>query len=51
MKNDNLDKKLPESKPNKPAETRPNEKGSISVTGFVKIFDPKTKEVYVETRS
>jgi hypothetical protein len=30
---------------------RPNEQGSISVTGFVKIFDPKTKETFVETRA
>jgi hypothetical protein len=30
---------------------RPNETGSISVSGFVKIFDPKTKETFVETRS
>ena len=30
---------------------RPNETGSISVTGFVKIFDPKTKETFVETRA
>jgi hypothetical protein len=33
----------------KPA--RPNEQGAISVTGFVKIFDPKTKETFVETRT
>ena len=30
---------------------RPNEQGSVSVTGFVKIFDPKTKETFVETRA
>ena len=30
---------------------RPNEQGSFSVTGFVKIFDPKTKETFVETRA
>jgi len=30
---------------------RPNETGSVSVTGFVKIFDPKTKETFVETRA
>ena len=29
----------------------PNETGSVSVTGFVKIFDPKTKETFVETRA
>ena len=31
--------------------SRPNETGSVSVTGFVKIFDPKTKETFVETRA
>jgi len=30
---------------------RPNERGSISVSGFVKIFDPKTQEVFVETQT
>jgi hypothetical protein len=30
---------------------RPNEQGSISVTGFVKIFDPKTQQTFVETRA
>ena len=30
---------------------RPNETGSISVEGFVKIFDPKSNEVFVEKRA
>ncbi len=30
---------------------RPNETGSISVEAHVKIFDPKTKEIYVEKRA
>jgi hypothetical protein len=30
---------------------RPNETGSISVEGFVKIFDPATQEVFVEKRA
>lgn len=30
---------------------RPNETGSISVEGFVRIFDPKNKEVFVEKRA
>lgn len=34
-----------------PAAKRPNETGSISVEGFVRIFDPKSKEVYVEKRA
>jgi hypothetical protein len=34
-----------------PAPKKPNDTGSISVEGFVRIFDPKTKEVFVEKRA
>jgi hypothetical protein len=34
-----------------PTAKRPNETGSISVQGFVKIFDPATKVVFVEKRA
>jgi hypothetical protein len=34
-----------------PVAKRPNETGSISVEGFVKIFDPNTKEKFVEKRA
>lgn len=34
-----------------PQPKRPNEQGSVSVTGFVKIFDPKTQQTFVETRA
>lgn len=37
--------------PVKPAPKRPNETGSISVQGFIKIFDPKTQETFVEKRA
>ncbi len=30
---------------------RPNETGSVSVQGFVKIFDPVSKQVFVEKRA
>lgn len=33
------------------APRKPNETGSISVEGFVKIFDPKTQETFVERRA
>jgi hypothetical protein len=33
------------------ANKRPNETGSISVEGFVRIFDPKTQEIFVEKRA
>jgi hypothetical protein len=35
----------------KPTTRRPNETGSISVEGFIKIFDPATKETFVEKRA
>lgn len=34
-----------------PAPKRPNETGSVSVEGFVKIFDPNTNKVFVEKRA
>lgn len=34
-----------------PRPKRPNETGSISVEGFVKIFDPNTNEKFVEKRA
>jgi hypothetical protein len=47
-----------DSKETQPTETvtqsptkRPNETGSISVEGFVRIFDPNTKEKFVEKRA
>jgi hypothetical protein len=30
---------------------RPDETGSVSVEGFVRIFDPNTKEKFVEKRA
>ena len=36
---------------NTPAQKRPNETGSIHVEGFVKIFDPASKETFVEKRA
>jgi hypothetical protein len=37
--------------PAKPVPKRPNETGSINVEGFIKIFDPTTKETFVEKRA
>ena len=37
--------------PQNPATKRPNETGSITVEGFVRIFDPNTKEKFVEKRA
>ena len=46
----NNTQKQPESATKSQAK-RPNETGSISVEGFVKIFDPNTRETYVEKRA
>jgi hypothetical protein len=35
----------------KPTAKQPNETGSISVEGFVRIFDPNTNEKFVEKRA
>jgi hypothetical protein len=35
----------------KPDTKRPNETGTVRVEGFVKIFDPKTQQVFVEKRA
>ena len=34
-----------------PVAKRPNDTGTVSVQGFVKIFDPVTKQVFVENRA
>lgn len=34
-----------------PKDTRPNENGAVHVEAFVRIFDPKTKETFVEGRA
>lgn len=31
--------------------SRPNEQGQLIVQGHIKIFDPNTKQVYVEKRA
>jgi hypothetical protein len=46
QKDQSKQSKIPQS-----GDKRPNETGSISVEGFVKIFDPKTKETFVEKRA
>jgi hypothetical protein len=35
--------------PNPQPVARPNERGAIAVSGFLKISDPETKQVFVET--
>lgn len=40
-----------QNQPQKPAPKPANDTGSISVEGFVRIFDPNTKEKFVEQRA
>lgn len=47
---DNQKPVVAEEKTQEP-QKRPNETGTISVTGFVKIFDPNSKQTFVETRT
>jgi hypothetical protein len=49
MTDDQL-KKEPEKSEQRQS-SKPNDQGSVSVTGFVRIFDPKTNETIVETRA
>ena len=32
-------------------EQRPNDTGSVAVEAFIKIFDPKTRKVFVEQKA
>jgi hypothetical protein len=50
-----MDEKIDQNKQPQPepkqAPRRPNETGTLQIDGFVKIFDPNTKEVFVEKRA
>ena len=46
-----MENKTPTQQQQVQPEKRPNDTGSVSVDGFVKIFDPKTKETFVEKRA
>jgi hypothetical protein len=48
---DNMIPKQPNAVAPAPEGKKPNETGSISVQGFIKIFDPDTKRVFVEKRA
>lgn len=54
MVNNNMDQqpKKDEKESQKPvASPRPNETGSIAVSGHIRIFDPNTQEVIIEARA
>ena len=42
---------IPPANANPPVAKKPDDQGSVSITGFVRIFDPKTNETIVETRA
>jgi hypothetical protein len=43
--------KMPENQQNNQTNTRPNETGGFHFEGHIKIFDPETKEVYIDKRN
>ncbi len=43
--------KMPENQQNTQQNTRPNETGGFHFEGHIKIFDPETKEVYIDKRN
>lgn len=56
MLNNPMPNKDNQSKPlgpeaNLPRETIPNESAGFAVEAFVKIYDPKTQETFLETRA
>ena len=42
---------MPENQQNTQSNTRPNETGGFHFEGHIKIFDPETKEVYIDKRN
>jgi len=51
MNQKNSDKQPSEAVQQQPRPKKPNDTGSISVEGFIRIFDPITKEKFVEKRA
>jgi hypothetical protein len=43
--------KMPENQKNTQPDTRPNEVGGFHFEGHIKIFDPQTKEVFIDKRN
>jgi hypothetical protein len=52
MDNNAINKNMEENKQEADlAEKKPDEKGGVFLQGHLKIFDPETKEVYVNGRA
>lgn len=49
--NNNIEEKRDENLVQPQPERNPDERGGIHVQGHVKIFDPETKEVFVNGRA
>ena len=47
----NQDNKNQVNKTEKQPEKKPNEQGSVRIQGHIKIFDPNTKEVFIDKRN
>lgn len=49
---ENKESKMPQNIQNeKPVETKPNENGGFHIEGHIKIYDPKTNEVFIDKRN
>lgn len=44
-------KKIDEKSVKKQPQTKPNDTGSVAISGHIKIFDPNNKEVFVDKRN
>ena len=48
---DSKDTKMTENQQKTPAQTQPNEHSGLHIEGHIKIFDPESKEVFVNKRN
>ena len=48
---DSKNQKLEKKSEKKMVETKPNENGSIAISGHIKIFDPNSNEVFIDKRN
>lgn len=51
MMMESKENKMPENQQNTQQNTRPNEMGGFHFEGHIKIFDPETKEVFIDKRN
>jgi hypothetical protein len=48
---DSKDNKMNENQRQNPENNQPNEQGNLHIQGHIKIFDPETKEVFIDKRN